>query len=138
MINDFQTFQSSYPKTNPIHLPDTRCQILSLGRSRRAQVRVLDGTATGTVAWLSLRTSFMEMLVGPIKFEKTWVFWNLPKSILTGKQSVFQEYEVGTLLQTVLPVTVFDAESLSANVLATLPPGSPVRVLGIGVNHPFR
>ena len=121
-----------------LHPSDTRVQTLTLGRSRRAQVRVLDGESQGTVAWLSLRTSFMEMLVGPIKFDHNWVFWNLPKSILTGKQSVYQEYEIGALLQTVLPVTVYDVESLSANVLSTLPPGSPVRVLGIGVNHPFR
>ena len=66
----------------------TRFKVLALGRSRRARVKVLSGNLAGHTAWLSLRTTFMENLVGPVyDHRRQPLFWKLPVAVLAGKMS---------------------------------------------------
>lgn len=88
----------------------------------------------------------MEMLLGPVRMiqkiqgRETWMFWNLPNSLLNGKLSVYQDYELGTTLEvhSGTGINILEAESQGSASLGVVPQGSYVRILGLGVNHPSR
>merc|ERR1712113_749554 len=107
---------------------ETRVRILNLGNSRRAQVLVLSGDRAGTVAWLSIRTAFMENLIGPLPDGQ---FWNMPLSVIAGTLSPYQLYDIGAVYDVLHSSQLFLSESLGASVVASLPKGKKVKILNV-------